>query len=175
MNMACTGEKPALREKPRNRSIALWTALYSTGVPRKPRRNPDRARGPLPQLVELSDLRGDLHVHTNATDGHNTLHQMAMAAGRMVWEYIAITDHSRRLTVASGLDPLRWRVSARNRCPQRKAGRITLLKGIEVDILEDGSLDLPDHVLPNLTWFSAPYTASSNCREQGRRNAFCVP
>jgi DNA polymerase (family 10) len=107
--------------------------------------------GPLPQLVELSDLRGDLHVHTKATDGHNTLREMALAAKSHGWEYIAITDHSRRITVARGLDPLRLvRQCVEIDALNEELEGITLLKGIEVDILEDGNLDLPDHVLAKL-------------------------
>lgn len=107
--------------------------------------------GRLPQLVELADLRGDLHVHTRATDGRNTLREMALAAQAQGFEYLAITEHSRRLTVAHGLDPLRLA----RQCDEIDAlnGQltgITLLKGIEVDILEDGSLDLPDNVLARL-------------------------
>ena len=107
--------------------------------------------GRLPQLVELTDLRGDLHVHTRATDGRNTLREMALAAQAQGFEYLAITEHSRRLTVAHGLDPLRLarqcdEIDALN---EQLTG-ITLLKGIEVDILEDGSLDLPDNVLARL-------------------------
>ena len=107
--------------------------------------------GRLPQLVELADLHGDLHVHTRATDGRNTLREMALAAQAQGFEYLAITEHSRRLTVAHGLDPLRLarqcdEIDALN---EQLTG-ITLLKGIEVDILEDGSLDLPDKVLARL-------------------------
>lgn len=107
--------------------------------------------GRLPQLVELADLRGDLHVHTRATDDRNTLREMALAAQAQGFEYLAITEHSRRLTVAHGLDPLRLarqcdEIDALN---EQLTG-ITLLKGIEVDILEDGSLDLPDNVLARL-------------------------
>jgi DNA polymerase (family 10) len=107
--------------------------------------------GRLPHLVELADLRGDLHVHTKATDGRNTLREMALAAQAQGFEYLAITEHSRRLTVAHGLDPLRLarqcdEIDALN----EELTGITLLKGIEVDILEDGSLDLPDGVLAQL-------------------------
>ncbi len=104
--------------------------------------------GKLPKLVELSDLKGDLHAHTRATDGHNTLREMAEDAGRHGLEYLAITEHSRRLTVAHGLDPrqLRKQMQEIDRLNQKLRG-ITLLKGIEVDILEDGRLDLPDEVL----------------------------
>jgi DNA polymerase (family 10) len=104
--------------------------------------------GKLPKLVELADLKGDLHAHTKATDGHNTLREMAEAAHRHGLEYLAITEHSRRLTVAHGLDPrqLRKQMNEIDRLNGTLRG-ITLLKGIEVDILEDGRLDLPDEVL----------------------------
>lgn len=107
--------------------------------------------GRLPQLVEQSDLRGDLHAHTNATDGHNSLREMALAAKSFGFEYLAITEHSRRLTVAHGLDPLQLsRQCAEIDKLNAEMDEITLLKGIEVDILEDGSLDLPDNVLAKL-------------------------
>lgn len=107
--------------------------------------------GHLPQLVELGDLRGDLHAHTKATDGHNTLREMALAAKAFGLKYLAITEHSRRLTVAHGLDPLRLARQCEeiDRLNEELKG-ITLLKGIEVDILEDGSLDLPDEALRRL-------------------------
>ena len=152
MNTACIGEKRALREKPRNPFIAQWTLSY---IPPELRENrgeiPAARSGRLPRLLELSDLQGDLHVHTSATDGHNTLLEMAIAGRSHGLQYLAITDHSRHLTVARGLDPLRLA----RQCDEIDALNenlegITLLKGIEVDILEDGSLDLPDHVLAKL-------------------------
>jgi DNA polymerase (family 10) len=105
----------------------------------------------LPRLVELKDLKGDLHVHTRATDGHNTLEEMANAAKALGLSYIAITEHSRRLTVAHGLDPERLAAQCDeiDRLNETLSG-ITLLKGIEVDILEDGELDLPDAALARL-------------------------
>jgi len=105
-------------------------------------------KGKLPELVELKDLRGDLHAHTTATDGHHTLKEMAEAAEARGLEYLAITEHSRRLTVAHGLDPhrLRKQMEEIDRLNEQLKG-FTILKGIEVDILEDGSLDLPDDVL----------------------------
>jgi DNA polymerase (family 10) len=107
--------------------------------------------GRLPRLVEQSDLRGDLHVHTKATDGHNSLREMAQAGLANGFEYLAITEHSRRLAFAHGLDPLRLA----RQCDEidqlnAELKGITLLKSIEVDILEDGSLDLPDSVLARL-------------------------
>jgi DNA polymerase (family 10) len=107
--------------------------------------------GKLPRLVELGDLRGDLHAHTKATDGHNTLREMALAAKSQGFGYLAITEHSRHLTMVHGLDPLRLarQCDEIDRLNEELDG-IVLLKGIEVDILEDGSLDLPDGVLAPL-------------------------
>lgn len=107
--------------------------------------------GRLPRLVEPGDLRGDLHAHTKATDGHDSVREMAEAARAMGLEYLAITEHSRRLTVAHGLDPLRLARQGEeiDRVNAELPG-ITLLKGVEVDILEDGSLDLPDEALGRL-------------------------
>lgn len=105
----------------------------------------------LPALVEVDDLRGDLHAHTKATDGRNTIKEMAMAAVKRGFEYLAITDHSKRLAMAKGLDPKRLmkHIDEIDRVNESLDG-ITLLKGIEVDILEDGSLDLPDEALGRL-------------------------
>lgn len=107
--------------------------------------------GRLPLLVERRDLRGDLHAHTTATDGRATLREVAEAARALGHTYLAITDHSRRLTVARGLDPDRLleQIDAIDRLNAELRGFV-VLKGIEVDILEDGRLDLPDDVLARL-------------------------
>ena len=107
--------------------------------------------GRLPRLVEVADLKGDLHAHTKATDGQNSLKEMAAAARDRGLEYLAITEHSRRLAMAKGLDSkrLREQLEEIDRLNDTAIG-ITLLKGIEVDILEDGSLDLPDDDLSRL-------------------------
>jgi DNA polymerase (family X) len=107
--------------------------------------------GRLPDLITLADLRGDLHVHTKASDGHNTIREMALAAKAQGLDYVAITEHSRRLTVARGLDPqqLARQIDEIDRLNTGLTG-ITVLRGIEVDILEDGTLDLPDSVLQRL-------------------------
>ena len=107
--------------------------------------------GMLPTLVETGDLRGDLHAHSRASDGHESIEVMARAAKERGLQYLAITDHSKRLTVAHGLDSKR--VLAQIQAIEAfNAGDhgITLLTGIAVDILEDGSLDLPDAVLSRL-------------------------
>lgn len=105
----------------------------------------------LPRLVELADLQGDLHTHTTASDGHDTLEAMALAARNAGLRYIANTEHSGRLTVAKGLDEkrLQEQLALIDRLNERLKG-ITILKGIEVDILEDGSLDMPERILAQL-------------------------
>jgi len=104
--------------------------------------------GKLPRLVRLEDIRGDLHSHTKATDGHYTAEEMAAAAKALGYEYLAISDHSKRVTMAHGLDAkgLAKAIQAIERLNGKLKG-ITLLKSIECDILADGSLDLPDAVL----------------------------
>ncbi|TNF61693.1 MAG: DNA polymerase/3'-5' exonuclease PolX [Deltaproteobacteria bacterium] len=105
----------------------------------------------LPHLVSVSDIRGDLHTHTNATDGHHSLRQMAEAAKKLGYAYLAITEHSKRVVIAHGMDEkrLRKQLDAIDRLNQRLDG-IRVLKGIEVDILEDGTLDMDNSVLKHL-------------------------
>ncbi len=107
--------------------------------------------GRLPELIAYSDLKGDLHVHTDATDGRDTLEHMVAAAQAMHLQYIAITDHSRRQAMSHGLDPPRLarQVTAIERLNRHVEG-IRVLRGIEVDILDDGTLDLPDSALAPL-------------------------
>ncbi|HVM78344.1 MAG TPA: DNA polymerase/3'-5' exonuclease PolX [Stellaceae bacterium] len=124
--------------------------------------------GKLPKLVERGDLRGDLHAHTTATDGHDSLEAMAKAARERGFEYLAITEHSRRLTMAHGLDPRRLaqQIEAIDRLNAKGAG-VRILKGIEVDILEDGKLDLPDDILARLDLVvGAVHSKFSLSREQ---------
>ena len=102
----------------------------------------------LPRLVELTDIRGDLQMHTSATDGKGTIDEMAEAARALGYQYIAITDHSKRVTMALGFDAKRLREQWRSIDERNATSRgFTILKSIELDILENGKLDLPDHVL----------------------------
>ena len=107
--------------------------------------------GKLPKLVELSDIRGDLHAHSLATDGRQTITAMAEAAIKRGYEYLAITDHSQHLTVTQGLNPSRLRkeILKIDRLNERLDG-FRILKSCEVDILEDGSLDIPNDILQQL-------------------------
>ena len=112
----------------------------------------DAARhGRLPRLISVQDIWGDLHIHTDATDGRAGLREMAAAARARGYGYIAITDHSRRLGVAHGLDAKRLakQMEEIDRLNEGISG-FTVLKAIEVDILEDGTLDLPDTILSKL-------------------------
>jgi DNA polymerase (family 10) len=107
--------------------------------------------GRLPKLVSVEDIRGDLHVHTNATDGRASLREMVDAARAKGYRYMAITDHSRRIAMAHGLDAKRLaRQIDEIDMLNAEVSNFTVLKSIEVDILEDGSLDLPDTILRRL-------------------------
>ncbi|MGD8625113.1 MAG: DNA polymerase/3'-5' exonuclease PolX [Anaerolineae bacterium] len=107
--------------------------------------------GRLPALVTLDDIRGDLQAHTTGSDGDASLEEMARAAQERGYEYLAITDHSPQVAVAQGLDAkaLRQQIDDIDRLNDQLQ-EITILKAIEVDILEDGTLDLPDDVLARL-------------------------
>jgi DNA polymerase (family 10) len=105
----------------------------------------------LPHLVELADIRGDLQMHTTASDGRNSIEEMAAAARALGYEYIALTDHSKAVTVANGLDEKRTREQIRKiHAANAKKPGIRILAGSEVDILKDGRLDLDDEVLAEL-------------------------
>jgi DNA polymerase (family X) len=110
----------------------------------------------LPTLLELDDIRGDLHMHTTATDGMASIRDMAEAAKKRGLKYIAITDHSKRVTMANGLDAKRLRKHWEeiDKVNADIKG-IEVLKGIECDILEDATLDLPDDVLKDADWVVA--------------------
>jgi DNA polymerase (family 10) len=113
-------------------------------------------KGRFPKLLEREDLRGDLHMHTTATDGRASLEEMVEAARTRGYAYIAITDHSKRVTMARGLDARRLRQQWKT--IDKLAGKvkgITILKGVELDILKDGTLDLPDDVLREADWVVA--------------------
>ena len=102
-------------------------------------------------LADRADLRGDLHMHTTETDGKDDIESMALAAREMGLEYIAITDHSKALAMANGLDETRALAhAARVREANARLEGITLLAGIECDIKADGSMDLADDCLAQL-------------------------
>ncbi|MEJ2624245.1 MAG: DNA polymerase/3'-5' exonuclease PolX [Pseudolabrys sp.] len=107
--------------------------------------------GKLPKLVTVADIRGDLHCHSTWTDGTAPIEEMAQAAQARGYRYMALTDHSKRVTMAHGLDAARLSRQGREIDKlNAKFKNFTILKGIEVDILKDGTLDLPDCALAKL-------------------------
>ena len=106
----------------------------------------------LPHLITLTDIRGDLHMHTDATDGRDTIRQMAEAALARGLRYIAITDHSKNLAMTNGLDDKRAlaHIKAIRKVDTEMEGKIRILPGIEVDILAEGDLDLDDSTLAQM-------------------------
>ena len=112
--------------------------------------------GKLPELVTIADIKGDLHMHTTASDGAATIEQMAIAARERGLKYIAITDHSKRVSMANGLDANRLRKHWEDiRRIRETISGIEILCGIECDILEDATMDLPDDVLAEADWVIA--------------------
>ena len=112
--------------------------------------------GHLPSLIEVSDLQGDLHMHTTASDGKGSIREMAEAAKARGLKYIAITDHSKRVSMANGLNADRLRAHwAEIRKVRAEISGIEILCGIECDILEDATLDLDDEVLSEADWVIA--------------------
>lgn len=121
------------------------------------------------KLIEISDVRGDLHMHTTATDGEHSIEEMANAARARGLHYIAITDHSKRVSMARGLDAERamaqW--TEIDRINRERQDNFLILKGIELDILEDGSMDLPDSCLAHADWVTASiHYGQKQSREQ---------
>jgi DNA polymerase (family 10) len=126
------------------------------------------AEGKLPKLIEVTDLVGDLHMHTTASDGKATLREMAVAAIERGLKYIAITDHSPRVSMANGLNPARLRDQWKEIDNlNRELDNFIILKGIECDILEKGGMDLPDDVLAEADWVIASvHYGQQQSREQ---------
>jgi DNA polymerase (family 10) len=123
--------------------------------------------GTLPELVEVSDVRGDLHVHTNYSDGKGTIESMAEAAIDLGYEYLIFCDHSQSLKVANGLSPERLKAKMEAvRKADEKYSEIRLLCGSEVDILKDGSLDYEDALLAELDFVVAAVHTSFQVGEE---------
>src|ERR1700734_1626935 len=134
----------------------IYNALDLDYIPPELRENSGEleaaAAHTLPHLITLADIRGDLHMHTDATDGRDTIRQMADAALARGLAYIAITDHSKNLAMTNGMDDTRALAHARRirEASAEMKGKIRVLAGIEVDILGDGSLDLEDSTLAEM-------------------------
>jgi DNA polymerase (family 10) len=134
----------------------IYKALDLAWIPAELRENHGEieaaASGELPKLIELADIRGDVHMHTDATDGKNTIREMAEAAIAHEYEYIAITDHSKNLAMTNGLDDARAlaHIGRIREIENELDGRIRIFPGIEVDILAEGELDLSNDVLAQM-------------------------
>jgi DNA polymerase (family 10) len=134
----------------------IYAALDMDWIPPEMRENLGEieaaARHALPRLIEAGDIKGDLHMHTTASDGRNSILEMAEAALAVGYRYIAITDHSKILAMTGGLDEKRALEHIENiqEVDRRMEGRIRVFTGIEVDILGDGALDMDDEVLARM-------------------------
>jgi DNA polymerase (family 10) len=134
----------------------IYAALGMDWMPPEMRENlgeiESAARHELPRVIEVGDLRGDVHMHTTASDGRNSIHEMAEAGLACGYQYIAITDHSKNLAMTNGLDEKRAleHIGRIREVDQAMEGRIRVFAGIEVDILADGALDLADEVLAQM-------------------------
>ncbi len=143
----------------------------------------------LPRLVQLSDIRGDLHVHTLHSDGNNTLEEMVGEAERRGLEYVGITDHSKSEYVAHGMDEARFQKYSKeiDDFNGKSEGKVMVLKSAETDILKDGSLDFSNKALDEMDYVLASVHTSLNmskeemtkrvvkCMESGRVNIFAHP
>jgi DNA polymerase (family 10) len=134
----------------------IYAALGMDWMPPEMRENLGEidaaAEHALPLVVALDDIRGDVHMHTTASDGHNSIREIADAALACGYEYIAITDHSKNLAMTNGLDEKRAleQIKQVRAVDRAMEGRIRVFTGIEVDILADGAIDLDDEVLAQL-------------------------
>jgi DNA polymerase (family 10) len=145
------GERPVASESEEE----IYAKLGLDYIPPELRENTGEidaaAEHRLPEVVESKDIRGDLQMHTTASDGKNSIEEMALAAKRLGYEYISLTDHSKAVTVANGLDEKRTLEQIRKiRAANAKGLGIRVLASSEVDVLKDGSLDLDDEVLAQL-------------------------
>ena len=152
---------------------SIYAALGMDWMPPELRENLGEieaaARHRLPTVIEQSDLRGDVHMHTFATDGRNSIREMADAALERGYQYIAITDHSKNLAMTNGLDAARAmeHVHHIRQVDHEMEGRIRVFPGIEVDILGDGELDLPDEVLAEMdVVIASVHTLFNQTREE---------
>ncbi|PQO47078.1 DNA polymerase/3'-5' exonuclease PolX [Blastopirellula marina] len=149
----------------------VYKALDLPWFPPELRENRDElklAEKGLPKLITVEDIVGDMHMHTNATDGKNTLEEMINAAIDKGYQYIAITDHSKRVSMANGLDEERllaqWKEI--DKLKKKFDGKILILKGLECDILEKGGMDMPDKVLEQGEWIIASVHYGQNQSNQ---------
>ena len=159
----------ASRARPKKRSTQ---ALGLAWIPPELRENCGEIElpleGRLPKLIELTDIRGDLHMHTTETDGRATLEEMAEAARALGYEYIAITDHSKALAMANGLDEKRAVAFAQQVREMDQDGLgIRVFSGLECDIRRDGAMDLAEDALAELDFVIGSVHSYMNLEARG--------
>jgi DNA polymerase (family 10) len=155
MKATATGKTKGVRRVAGRTEEEIYAKLKMEFVPPELRENTGEIavaeKYELPKLIALRDIKGDLQMHTTASDGKNSIEEMAEAARELGHEYIAITDHSKAVTVANGLDEKRMAAHIKKlHAADEKGLGIRVLAGSEVDILKDGSLDYSDEILAQL-------------------------
>jgi DNA polymerase (family 10) len=166
-----TKKKRLARKIPKVRDeVDLYRAVDLDFIPPELRENCGEfeaaEKHSLPKLIEKENLRGTFHCHTTASDGHNSLEEMAEAAQELGLEYLGIADHSRSSIQAHGIDEVKLRAQvARIRELNKKSNGFRLFAGVECDILRDGSLDFPDEVLSQLDYVVASIHSVFNLSE----------
>jgi DNA polymerase (family 10) len=155
MKATATGKTKGVRRVAGRTEEEIYAKLKMEFVPPELRENTGEIavaeKYELPKLIALRDIKGDLQMHTTASDGKNSIEEMAEAARELGHEYIAITDHSKAVTVANGLDEKRMAAHIKKlHAADEKGLGIRVLAGSEVDILKDGSLDYSDDILAQL-------------------------
>lgn len=122
-------------------------------------------KGELPEFIKLSDIKGDLHMHTNWSDGKNSIEEMAYTAQRLGYQYIGISDHTKAVQIVPGLDidRIKKQIDVIKKLNQKFNGQFTVLAGSEVDIMPDGSVYFPDEILKELDIAIASLHLESNC------------
>jgi DNA polymerase (family 10) len=151
-----TGHPPKLKPVASKTEVEIYQKLGMTFV--DPELREDRGEveaaiaNSLPKLIQLSDIRGDLHSHTTASDGRNSINEMAEAAIAKGYQFLGVTDHSKSQVIANGLTTERLLAHVKNirKANEKYKGQIRLFAGCEVDILADGSMDYPDEILAQL-------------------------
>ena len=168
--------EPELREMTGEIEAAFWQAPSSASS-LSLRATAGRQGKPdgLPKLIVYGDLKGDLQIQTNWSDGDNSIEEMAMSAIKAGLEYIAITDHTKKLTIANGLDEIRikkqWQeIDRLNGKFKIQNSKFEILKGTECDILKDGSMDLPDEILSKCDVVGASVHSLFNLSKEDQTN-----
>ena len=148
----------------------IYSGINLKFIPNELREGKDEfelAKSGLPDLVRLEDIKGDLHTHSTWSDGKSTIEEMAHAANKLGYEYIAITDHSVSSRIANGLDIERLREKKRELLEKDKSTKIIkIIYGSEVDIKPDGTLDYPDEILKDLDMVVASVHSSFKMNEE---------